>query len=72
MNGFMCGPAIYRYDGWTFEVHGYCGPAPLTVHDEPWKRIPRRFWVMWEKFRALPVAEQAACRVVRGGCQRIA
>lgn len=55
---FICGPKIYKYAGWTFEVHSYCGPAPLTKHGDPWRRIPARFWAMWKTFSSLTKDEQ--------------
>jgi len=28
-NTILCGPKLYRYKGWFFEWHSYCGPWPL-------------------------------------------
>jgi len=49
-DGFLCGPAIHKFDGWTFEVHSYCGPWPLRKDGEPRKRAGRKFYEMYEKW----------------------
>ena len=35
---------IYRYGGFTFELHYYCGPAKLTKNGDPAARQGRKFF----------------------------
>ena len=69
MRGYLCGPGIYEFEGWTFEF-GYCGPWPHRADGELRKRAGRRFWKMFAKWQALPDAEREATRV-GGGCRRM-
>ena len=58
---FICGEpdGPYRYGGWYFEVHPYCGPTPLLPNGDPMNREPPpRFWKMWEVFSKLDRAAQ--------------
>ena len=50
---FCCGPKIYQYGGWTFEVHSYLGPWPLKKDGEPRERVGRVFWAIYDKFSKL-------------------
>lgn len=68
--GFLCGPRIYRYRGWTFEVHPYWGPWPHRKDGEHRQRAGRVFWAAYEAFAKLPPSKQARCRI-GGGCRRI-
>jgi hypothetical protein len=68
-NGFVCGPRLYRFEGWFFEFHSYCGPWPLRKDGELRARADRKFWQMIERFQALPKAEQETYRAGGlGGC----
>jgi hypothetical protein len=67
MQGFICGPRLYRYAGWYFEYHSYCGPWPLRQNGELRARAGRKFWQMIRDFDALRKDEQDAYRV-GGGC----
>ena len=71
MQGFICGPRVYEYDGWFFEVHGYCGPWPLRKDGDPRVHAGPRFWAMLARWDALSEAEQETHRV-GGGCVRLA
>lgn len=67
--GYVCGPRLYQFEGWYFEVHSYCGPVPLNKDGEIRQTPPgRKFWQMWERFSALPPDEQARYRVGGYGC----
>ena len=66
--GFLCGPKLYRYDGWFFEVHSYCGPWPLQTDGEQCWIANRCFWRMYKKFQALTDKGKSSYRV-GGGCQ---
>ena len=55
--GFLCGPRIYRYDGWEFEMHAWCGPWPHKQDGELRKRAGRKFWSMIKRFEAEPNRE---------------
>jgi hypothetical protein len=69
MRGFICGPPIYCYKGWTFEFHAYAGggPWPIRKDGEPRKRAGRRFYQVFEEWHDLPDREQYR---VGGGCNR--
>ena len=54
----ICGPKVYRFEGVEFEVHSWFGPCPLTPDGEPVECVPEDFWPLWERFKALPVADQ--------------
>lgn len=70
MKGFICGPRLYRYEGWFFEVHSWCGPHPLKKDGELRKRVGRRFWAVWNRFAALSDKQKARYRI-GGGCREI-
>lgn len=69
MRGYLCGPSVYAYDGWTFEIHSYSGPWPVRKDGELYKYASKRFWNMWERFSALSKEEKDACLVFEGGCR---
>jgi hypothetical protein len=69
IHGYICGPRLYEFDGWFFELSGYGGPWPLRKDGELRKRAGRKFWEMWTRFDALTEAEQEAFRV-GGGCEQ--
>ena len=64
--GYICGPRLYEYDGWYFEVSGYGGPWPLKKDGELRARAGRKFWTMHEKWLAEPDPESFR---VGGGCE---
>jgi len=65
--GFVCGPVLYEYDTWFFQVSAYNGPWPLTKDGEPRKSAGKVFYTMYEKFSKLPPKERKKYRV-GGGC----
>lgn len=65
MNGFICGPRIYEYDGWTFE-YGHYICWPLKKDGEPRKRAGKKFYDMLDRFFAQTKEEQENCRVGGG------
>jgi hypothetical protein len=54
---------IYRFEGWTFEFHRYCGPTLCKGDGEPRKIQPGKrhpFWnalARWEKLSAQQKSE---------------
>lgn len=70
MTGFICGPRLYEYKGWSFEFHSYCGQWPLRKDGELRKRAGRRFWKVFGEFEKLTHEDQVKYRV-GGGCVRI-
>lgn len=68
--GFICGPTIYEFQGWTFEFSRISGPWPLKKNGDPRDRVGKKFWKMYNEFTKLTEKEQDTCRV-GGGCQRI-
>lgn len=65
MQGFICSPRIYEYDGWQFECTSYGYPWPLRKDGEYRARAGDRFWDMIARFEALSEAERETYR--RGG-----
>jgi len=49
-HGFLCGPSIYKFNGWLFEFHDYCGPWPLRKDGELKKRAGRKFYKVIDEF----------------------
>ena len=70
MSGFICSSPAYRYEGWLFEIHSFCGPHPLNEDLEPVDKIGIEFWVMIDGFNQLSIEEKEKCKVIDGGCQR--
>ena len=67
LNTIICGPRLYRYGKWTFEVHAWCGPSwPLRKDGELRKRAGRVFYAMFERWEAEPDREKYR---IGGGCQ---
>ena len=67
MQGFICGPRIYEYEGWKFEYHDYGGAWPLDADGEPSDQAGQAFWDMIARFDALSEAERETYRI-GGGC----
>lgn len=57
-NGFICGPKIFRYQGYYFEWHSYCGPCPLRKDGKVSAKIPTGFWEMIDAFISLSEEEK--------------
>lgn len=57
---------IYRFEGYTFEWHYWCGPVLCRKNGDPYKRQPGEknpFWGMIDRWRRLPKAKREATRV---------
>ena len=49
----------YRFKGFFFEIHKYCGPCPLKKNGDPSVAKPSKlFWEVVSEFCRLPEAEQ--------------
>jgi len=68
-HGFICGPTIYEFDGWLFELHSHSGPWPLNKDLSLRKLAGNKFYKMFHKFDSLPDAKKAVFKI-GGGCQR--
>lgn len=68
VHGFLCGPRIYEYKGWSFE-YGMTGAWPLRKDGEPRARAGRKFYAMIGEFFALTEEEKAEYRT-GGGCRQ--
>ena len=58
---YICGEpdGPYRYGGFYFEVHPYCGPIQLLPNGDPINREPSpKFLKMWNVFSKLDRATQ--------------
>ncbi|HEY5893176.1 MAG TPA: hypothetical protein VIT91_08100 [Chthoniobacterales bacterium] len=52
-------PNIYRYRGFTFEFHPYCGFQKVRASDyNPARRQGRKFWRVVEEWLELPPSKQ--------------
>ena len=67
VHGFMCGPKIYEFSGWTFE-YDMTGAWPLRKDGEPRARAGRKFYKMLDKFCAMSDEQQKTYRI-GGGCR---
>lgn len=71
VTGFLCGPKIYRYHGWTWEYQEYSGPHPIRKDGEPRKTPPgRKFWAMYAQWETLSPSKRKRTRI-GGGCKAI-
>jgi len=68
IHGFICGPKLYEFDGWFFEVHGSGEPWPLKKDGELRKRAGKKFYDMYCRFDRLSKKRKQKYRV-GGGCQ---
>jgi len=68
VTGFMCGPRIYKYNGWLFEYSQSSGPWPLKQDGEPRKCAGNKFYEMFEEFFKREDKESFR---EGGGCERI-
>lgn len=67
MQGFICGPRLYEFDGWFFEDHASSGPWPLKKDGDLRSRAGNVFYTMYENFSKLTPKEKLKYRV-GGGC----
>lgn len=63
VNAIITMADIYKYKGFTFEVHPYCGPCKLKKDWEPAAAMGRRFWKVWSEWNKLPEQEKAATQI---------
>ena len=62
--GFISLADIYRFEGYVFEWHHFCGPMPLHRHTlDPRKTIPPGFWDMVSRWQKLPKDEWEKYRI---------
>ena len=66
--GHLCGPKIYEFEGWLFEINASSGPWPLTKDFLLRKRAGDRFYDMFSRFYALDDDEKKRY-FVGGGCR---
>ena len=62
-NVIMCGSKVYKYKGYFFEWHSFCGPSPLRKDGELSKKIPKGFWDMIDEFCKMTDFEKEPYRV---------
>ena len=67
IHGYICGPRLYEFEGWLFEVSAYGGPWPLKKNGDPRKRAGRAWWKVWDRFDSLSETEKRKFRA-GGGC----
>lgn len=64
-NAILCGfHPTYTYEGFIFECHSYCGPAPVAKNDHSHIRdtIPKGFWQMIDRFQREPHRDKFLCQ----------
>ena len=66
--GFMCGPTLYEYAGWTFEFGYMSGPWPVRKDGELYKRAGDKFYNDIDPFLIMADDEREKYRV-GGGCE---
>ena len=71
MSTFLCGPSIYHFKGWDFELHKYGGPWPLRQDVSHRLRAGPKFWRVWEEFNSLSPAKREKHLRHQGGCIQI-
>lgn len=59
----VCTSPTYRWNGWYFELHAYCGPALLKKNGDVRVNVPNSFWSDMNEFVRLPKDEQLKYRV---------
>ena len=57
-------PDIYRYGGFIFEIHRYCGPCKLRADLEPAKKMGPKFWKVWGEWDKLTPAEKLETQIL--------
>lgn len=66
--GWLCGPRIYRFEGWLFELpSGHGSPWPIKEDGTPYKRAGRVFWKMVDRFERMSEGKRESYRD-GGGC----
>ena len=58
LTGILTCANIYKYKGFLFEFHQYCGPHQVTKTYELRKRISKGFYEAVEEWMNLPEVEQ--------------
>ena len=68
MKGIVCGPIVYEYCGYVFEVHSYFGPFELRKRDWQIKKVQsKKFLDMYaNKFSKLTESEKESWRIDGG------
>jgi hypothetical protein len=56
-------PNIYRFNGFTFEVHHFCGPAKLKKDFSVAELTGRKFWKAFSEWEKLTDAEKAETQI---------
>ena len=54
---------VYRYKGFTFEMHRYCGPTKINKDGEPSKTCGRKFWKVFDEWNKLSAEEKEATQI---------
>ena len=69
MTGIMCIANQYEHEGVRFEIMRGGEPIRLRKDGEPYKRMGKAFYDLYDRFRTLTEEEKQACKI-RGGCYR--
>jgi len=65
VTGWLTLADIYRFEGYTFEWHHYCGPILCKKNGDPCVRQPgekSKFWAMIDRWDKLSEEEKLATR----------
>lgn len=63
VTGILTVADIYQFEGFTFEMHHYCGPCKLKKDLTEAARTGRRFWKAFDRWHALSEKEKAATQI---------
>lgn len=62
-NGIICLPNIYKYKGFIFENHYWCGPMKLRKDFEPAAKTGRKFLRIVTEWSKLTKKQQEKTRI---------
>ena len=63
ITGILTVGHVFKFQGFTFEDHYYCGPIKLNKNGEESARTGRAFWKAWKAWSELPPTEKAATQI---------
>lgn len=61
-NAIVCSSPAYRWEGYYFEWHYYCGPIELTKSGDPKQKSSDTFYRAMNRFGQLSDAEKKKFR----------
>jgi hypothetical protein len=62
-NGIVCLANIYKYKGFIFEWHYWCGPMKLRKNFEPYERQGRKFYKVATEWNNISEKQKEKTRI---------